>query len=434
MIHKNINLLKNQFLFSLQIPDYIRQEFLHESVRKNNFSLRIICVIIFGVEIFNLVRVVFLSQSGLRTRNNRIYFSMYCILILLAVLWLVLRHLLQQASVRRQWAAQYAVTGLILLWHMGLNAYDLYRDPAAGTTVLTTALLGLAMLIQAPPRYSVALFGIGYLLFRVIMAPLMDAGDRVNLTITFVVALAVSMAHAHYSSIMLKQQKQIVEINAKLQELVHLDPLTGLLNKTTIECRAEKLLHRLQHGGSRDGLTLFLLDLDAFKGINDRFGHPCGDYVLVQTAESMRRAFPDAVGLGRTGGDEFAVLYDRALTEMQAMSLRRVLVEHLEQIQWQGQPMAVQCSLGVCICTLPQLSYRQLYTETDRMLYQAKQTGKGQCCVRRLTPSEEENQSPGKEAGPTDRAPEHFVFSPLVTDTCSGNGARPPQALRRRKQ
>ena len=290
------------------------------------------------------------------------------------------------------------------------------------------------MLIQTPPRYSVALFGIGYLLFWAIMAPLMDAGDRVNLTITFVVALAVSLAHAHYSSIMLKQQKQIVEINAKLQELVYLDPLTGLLNKTTIECRAEKLLHRLQHGGSRDGLTLFLLDLDAFKGINDQFGHPCGDYVLVQTAESMRRAFPDAAGLGRTGGDEFAVLYDRALTEKQAMSLRRVLVEHLEQIQWQGQPMAVQCSLGVCICTLPQLSYRQLYTETDRMLYQAKQTGKGQCCVRRLAPSEEENQSPGKEAGSTDRAPEHFVFSSLATDTCSGNGARPPQALRRRKQ
>lgn len=431
MIRKNIDLFKNQFLFSLQIPDDIRREFLHESVRKNNFSLRIVCVIIFAVEIFNVVRVVFLSQSGLGTRNNRIYFSMYCILILLAVLWLVLRHLLQQASVRRQWAAQYAVTGLILLWHIGLNAYDLYRDPAAGTTVLTTALLGLAMLIQTPPGYSVALFGIGYLLFWAIMAPLMDAGSRVNLTITFVVALAVSLAHAHYSSIMLKQQKQIVEINAKLQKLVHLDPLTGLLNKTTVECRAEQLLHRLQHGGSRDGLTLFLLDLDAFKGINDRFGHPCGDYVLVQTAEAMRRAFPDAAGLGRTGGDEFAVLYDRALTEKQAMSLRQALAEHLAQIQWQGQPMAVQCSLGVCICTLPQLSYRQLYTETDRMLYQAKQTGKGQCCVRRLAPAEEENRSPGKEAKPADRAPEHFGFSSLATDICSGNDARPPHELRR---
>ena len=63
------------------------------------------------------------------------------------------------------------------------------------------------------------------------MAPLLDAGDRINLTITFVVALAVSLVHAHHLSVTLKQHKQIVEINQKLQELAHQDPLTGLLNK-----------------------------------------------------------------------------------------------------------------------------------------------------------------------------------------------------------
>ena len=65
------------------------------------------------------------------------------------------------------------------------------------------------------------------------MAPLLGAGDRLNLTITFVVALAVSLAHAHHAAVMLKQQKQIVEINAKLQKLARLEPMTGLLNKTT---------------------------------------------------------------------------------------------------------------------------------------------------------------------------------------------------------
>lgn len=378
------NLFKYGLIFDLKIPNYIRQEFRRESVRKNNFSLWIICAIIFAAELFNIARVVLWSQSGLGTRNNRIYFSMYCLLIVFAALWLVLRCPLQRASARVQWAGQCVVTSLIFLWHMGLNTYDLYRDPAAGTTVLTTALLGLALLIQTPPWYSVVQFVVDYLLFRIIMAPLLDTGDRLNLTIAFVVALAVSLAHAHHTCIMLKQQKQIVEINAKLQELVQLDPLTGLLNKITVECWVEQVLHGLKYTGRSGGLTLFLMDLDEFKKINDHYGHPCGDHVLVETAEAMRCAFPDAAGLGRIGGDEFAVFYDRSMTETQAMTLGQGLVERLGTIQWQNQPMEVQCSVGVCICTQPQCTYRQLYIETDRMLYRAKESGKGQCCVRQL--------------------------------------------------
>lgn len=390
-MHKIQNLFDLKLLHKLQTPDYIRQEFLQESVRKNDFSLRIICVIIFGVELFNIARVVLWSQSGLGTRNNRIYFSMYCILILFAALWVVLQRTLQHKPVRFRWAVQYVVTWLFFLWHMGLNTYDLYRDPAAGTTVLTTALLGLALLIQAPPWYSAAQFTVGYLLFRAIMAPLLDAGNRLNLTITFVVALAVSLANAHHTAITLKQQKQIVEINTKLQELVHLDPLTRLLNKTTVECWAEQILHDLKRPGRSSGLTLFLVDLDEFKRINDCYGHPCGDHVLVETAEAMRRAFPDATGLGRIGGDEFAVIYDRPLTKTQAMRLGQGLAQQLEGIQWQGQPLEVQCSVGVCICAQPQCTtYRQLYADTDRMLYQAKEAGRGQCCVKQLEYAENE--------------------------------------------
>lgn len=384
MVHKIQHLFKDRLLLELQIPGYIRQEFLQESVRKNDFSLRIICAIIFAAELFNIARVVIWSQVGLGTRNNRIYFAMYCTLILIAVLWLVLRRLLHRSTAGRQWAAQYVVTSLMFLWHMGLNTYDLYRDPAAGTAVLTTALLGLSLLIQSPPCYSAAQLAAGYLLFRVIMAPLLDTGDRLNLTITFVVALAVSLAHTHHISIMLKQQKQIVEMNTTLQELVHQDPLTGLLNKTTVECWAEQLLHGLDHTGRSSGLTLFLVDMDEFKRINDHYGHPCGDHVLVETAEAIRRVFPDATGLGRIGGDEFAVLYGRPLTQTHAMSLGQGLVEQLGKIQWLNRPIEVQCSVGACICTRPQCTYQQLYAHTDRILYQAKKAGRGRCCVQQL--------------------------------------------------
>lgn len=388
MMRKIQNLFKHGLHVELQIPGYIRQEFMQEAVRKNNFSLWIICVIIFASELFNIARVLFWSKSGLTTQNNRIYFYMYCILILLAVVWLVLRRPLQRVPVRFQWATQYVLTGLILLWHMGLNTYDLYRDPAAGTTILTTALMGLALLIQSPPWYNVAQLAVDYLLFRLIMGPYLDAGDRLNMTITFVVALAVSLTHAHHTAVMLKQQKRVVEVNAKLQELVQRDPLTGLLNKTTVECWADQVLHSLEQTGKGGGLTLFLLDLDEFKKVNDQYGHPCGDYVLVETAEAMRCVFPDAVGLGRIGGDEFAVLYDRPMTEAQAIALGQRLVEQLGTIRWQDQTLGMQCSVGACICIQPQCTYQRLYAETDQMLYRAKETGRGRCCVRQLASME----------------------------------------------
>lgn len=376
---------KSRFLSWLQIPEGIRQEFLLQSVQKNDFSLRIICAIIFAVESFNIARVLLWSRSGLGTRNNRIYFSMYCLLILIAVVWLILYRLLRRAPARRRWAVQCIVTGLLFLWHLGLNAYDLHRDPAAGTTVLTTAVLGLALLIHAPPVYSLIQYILSYVMFRAVMVPLLDAGDRLNLTITFAVSLAVSLAHAHHTAVVLEQHKQIAGINARLQELVQMDSLTGLLNKMAVECRAERLLHDRQHMESAAEITLFLLDLDSFKQINDRHGHPCGDHVLMQTAQAMREAFPDASALGRIGGDEFAVLYNHNMAQEQAMAMGQQMAELLSRIRWQDQNLNVRCSIGACICTAPQCSYPQLYAETDRILYRAKRAGAGRCCVRTLS-------------------------------------------------
>lgn len=386
-MRKILNFFK---LCNLRIPRYIRQEFLRESVRKNDVSLRIVCALIFPMELFNIVRVLCWTSVGLGTRNNRIYFAMYCALIFIAVLWLMLQRPLQRRSVHSQFSAQYVVVHLIFLWHMCLNTYDLYRDPGAGATVLTTALFALALLIQMPPWHTLLQFGINFGIFLVMMAPMLDDGDRLNLTIAFVVALAVSLTHAHHTAVTLKQQKQILEMNVKLQQLAQLDPLTGLLNKITLKYQTQQVLSGLEDSGNSGGLTLLLLDLDKFKVINDHHGHLCGDHVLAETASVMRNVFPGAAGLGRIGGDEFAVLYDFPMPEEQVRALTQTLGEQLKNIRWEEKPLDVSCSVGACICTLAQCSYRQLYSEADQMLYRAKGTGRGLCCVCRLERTESE--------------------------------------------
>lgn len=367
----------------LSVPVHVRREFLQESLRKNDLSLLVLCGIVFAAELYNIARVLFWSRAGLGTLNNRIYFGLYCALLAVAGLWLLVRLPLSKAAPAVRRAGQHGVIMAMFLWHILLNAYDLYRDAGAGITVITTAALGLSVLIQMSPLCSFLSYSLGYLLFRLLAAPLLPAGERVNLTITFAVALAVSLINAHHTSVHLLQRQQITQMNARLQSLLNLDSLTGLLNKAGFQHQAQLHLSATEKGETA-GVTLCIIDLDDFKSVNDRYGHPCGDHVLAQTAAGLREAFPETAELGRIGGDEFAAVLNRTLEDGEAEALKARLFKALGQIRWQEQPIGVSCSMGVCVCTRPDISYDRLYAQADRMLYLAKGEGKGQCCIHRL--------------------------------------------------
>ena len=65
-------------------------------------------------------------------------------------------------------------------------------------------------------------------------------------------------------------------------------------------------------------------------------------------------------------------------------ALGQKFVKQLGKIQWKGSSLGIQCSVGVCVCMHSRYTYQQLYTKTDQMLYRAKKTGKGRCCVCQL--------------------------------------------------
>ena len=126
---------------------------------------------------------------------------------------------------------------------------------------------------------------------------------------------------------------------------------------------------------------LLMLDLDDFKGINDAFGHPCGDFVLQEVAIKLQALFPNAIGMARIGGDEFMV----ALTEISLREVERNFDRFLldiEQFSWHGQTLSVSCSMGACRANRSDTTYDELYDAADRALYQAKRLGKGRfiCC------------------------------------------------------
>ena len=91
-----------------------------------------------------------------------------------------------------------------------------------------------------------------------------------------------------------------------LMHLAHIDPLTGLGNARQLKTRLSYEITR--HQRHRRRLTLFVLDLDGFKTVNDRFGHAAGDEVLREVARQLQRTCRDQDTVVRQGGDEFCVL------------------------------------------------------------------------------------------------------------------------------
>ena len=237
---------------------------------------------IFGMELYNMARVLFLSSSGLGTLNNRIYFGMYCSLLLAAALSLALQQLTRRASSGVQWAVQYVSVLFFFLWHICLNAYDLSRSPGGATITFLTAVLGLAVFIQMPARYSIPCYGGGWALFLLLTRATLDSGDRINLTFTAIVALAVSLTTARHAVITLSQRREIREINAHLQKLLELDEVKLEFDEGALRAIAGKASEReLGARGLRAIIEEYMLDIMYEIPKDDNIGQVTitGDYI-----------------------------------------------------------------------------------------------------------------------------------------------------------
>lgn len=178
--------------------------------------------------------------------------------------------------------------------------------------------------------------------------------------------------------------RDITEMERVNRELAHLarhDPLTGLANRATFETRVADAFRRWQETGEE--ATLFLLDLDHFKLVNDTFGHSSGDRLLVETAQRMRAHAGPQATVARLGGDEFAILEpslarDGAIAEYAAGLAQTIAVPGPDD---SGESAACGCSMGIAVLPDHGGSYSQLMGNADLALYAAKTRGRGRFMV-----------------------------------------------------
>lgn len=160
----------------------------------------------------------------------------------------------------------------------------------------------------------------------------------------------------------------------QLLQKTEVDALTRLLNKDAARKYVEQCLMDMD---GKQMAALLLIDLDNFKGVNDRYGHMFGDAVLCEVALTIRKQFrPDDV-VARIGGDEYMVMMrpgvTRDLINRRCDALCKAVKERLDKLVHEGD---VSCSVGVAFALEHAANYSDLFQRADKALYLSKKKGK----------------------------------------------------------
>lgn len=174
-----------------------------------------------------------------------------------------------------------------------------------------------------------------------------------------------------------RAELEMTQLNQRLQELAgeleyratH-DPLTGVLNRAAI-------IERVNRHFMCQGLALIVLDIDHFKRINDSFGHPVGDSVILGVVRCLKAVAPASAYIGRVGGEEFTVLlpqHDCTGATLVAEQVRRAIEAHAF-----GLPDASRITASLGVSWQPCGGrFDEAYGMADEALYAAKRSGRNQ--------------------------------------------------------
>jgi diguanylate cyclase (GGDEF)-like protein len=163
----------------------------------------------------------------------------------------------------------------------------------------------------------------------------------------------------------------------RVEELAKTDELTGVLSRRYIMKALTVELERL--GRAPEPCSVSIIDLDFFKRINDRFGHPIGDEVLKSFAIAVSANIRDIDRFGRYGGEEFLLVFPQTSKEQAATILNR-LKEIIQEMDWRAISDGLLVTISVGVAQIrPGEGIDDVLTRADAALYGAKESGRN--CV-----------------------------------------------------
>jgi diguanylate cyclase (GGDEF)-like protein len=212
------------------------------------------------------------------------------------------------------------------------------------------------------------------LLFAVVATILWTVGDRYSLQQTWTSAVpwwnaVVRFAFFAIVVLILAALKQAL---GEEQRLARVDALTRVPNVRWFREQADFELRRAQRSGQP--LSVAVFDVDDLKEVNDRYGHPAGDALLVTVARAWTHALRGTDLIARLGGDEFAVLLPDTSSEAALVALMKGRGAALVAIGEGGWPASL--SIGVVTYLGGEADLEGLLRHADALMYEVKSAGK----------------------------------------------------------
>ena len=167
-----------------------------------------------------------------------------------------------------------------------------------------------------------------------------------------------------------------------------IDPLTGLMNRASFDrILTESLAHATR---TESELALLFMDLDGFKSVNDRNGHPAGDILLKEVARRVTSSVRDDDLLARYGGDEFVVLLESLADRQVVSAIASRIIETLSApIEVEGRELRLSISIGIALFPHHACDAKQLVLRADAAMYLAKHEGGDRYLIWREQDSEQ---------------------------------------------
>ena len=161
---------------------------------------------------------------------------------------------------------------------------------------------------------------------------------------------------------------------SRIAHLAHHDALTGLPNRTFVS----ESMHQALRDPDRASLAVLSLDLDGFKAVNDRYGHPGGDALLTTVAERLQAEVSGGDVVARFGGDEFVILDAAFGSPSDVEELARRLIESLSKpVPLGNESVTIGVSVGIAFAPADGRTADELLKNADAALYRAKTAGRG---------------------------------------------------------
>jgi diguanylate cyclase (GGDEF)-like protein/PAS domain S-box-containing protein len=175
---------------------------------------------------------------------------------------------------------------------------------------------------------------------------------------------------------------------SQLRHLADHDVLTGLFNRHRFDAELQRVTGETARLGR--AAALLIVDLDGFKHVNDRFGHPVGDELVRRVGEVMRDTVRSSDIVARIGGDEFAVILPEATLAEAEQLAERLLEAIRDRAPVRGHPFAGRITASIGITGFDgdtALSGPELVVEADAAMYEAKSQGRDEfVCHDRVRP------------------------------------------------